>query len=158
MTRVLAMPLFLPNYREELFSETGLSVYGFLRNRGIEGLRAGTVSPALSPSIPRRGRGGSGCREGLLYKFTRRTLMIVNDCSDRTSSRVSSRVSKGSSTSRRLVLSSAGPALLSPAGPPSSSRSRYVSRPTKLRSSLPAGEVAPAAPLGVPPSPTVAPT
>jgi len=157
MTRVLAMPLFLPKYREELFSETGLSVYGVLRNRGVRE-RAGTVSPALSPSIPRRGRGGSGCREGLLYKFTRRTLMIVNDCSDRTSSRVSSRVSKGSSTSRQLVLSSAGPALLSPAGLPSSSRSRCVSRPTKLRSSLPAGEVAPAAPLGVPPSPTVAPT
>src|SRR5215212_5049910 len=103
MTRVLAMPLFLPNHREELFSETGLSVYGVLRNRGVRE-RAGTVSPALSLT-PRRGRGGSGCREGLLYKFTRRTLMIVNDCSDRTSSRVSSRVSKGSSTSRRLVLS-----------------------------------------------------
>jgi hypothetical protein len=46
----------------------------------------------------------------------------------------------------RIVFSSAGPALASLAGPPSSSRSRCVWRPTKSRSSAPAGEVAPAAP------------
>jgi hypothetical protein len=151
------------------FSETGLPILTFSRKlafrytgfseTGIDVReRAGIVGPALSPSISRRGRGGSGCREALLYTFTRRTLMIVNVCSNGTSSRVFSRGSKGSSTSHRIVLSSTGPTLVSPATPPSSSRSRCVSRPTKLRFSVPAGEVALVAPLGVPPSPTVAPT